>query len=265
MNGGTPRASVAKRPRTRRSASDLDAERRTTAIADNLGRELRSTRCHLRLTQAELGRRVGVHQTTISRIEAGKSAAVPLMLWVALGVALERPLAVSFTKLLDPSERLADAGHLEMQEALAGLATATGRSVTIERPSRPDSPSHSTDVAIHDDAQQVLILAEAWNTFGDLGAAIRSTTRKLAEVTEAEGVHGHRVATVWVVRASATNRSILARYPNLLTTTFDGSSRAWVRCLADGGPVPDRPGLVWFDGATRRLTAWHRPRATRGT
>lgn len=257
MSGRTPAT------RVRRSALEVEAERRTTAIADNLGRVLHSTRRRLRLSQAELGRRVGVHQTTISRIEAGKSAAVPLTLWVALGVAVERPLAVSFSKALDPGATLADAGHLDIQEALAAMAVATGRSVTIERPSRRDTPSHSTDVAIHDDAHQVLILVEAWNTFGDLGAGIRSTTRKLAEATESERTPGDRVATVWVVRASAANRSVASRYPNLLATTFDGSSRAWVRCLAEGGPPPDRPGLVWFDPATQRLTAWHRSRATR--
>ena len=256
MKGRTPTS------RVRRSASELDAERRTNAIADNLGREVRPARRRLRLSQAELGRRVGVHQTTISRIEAGRGAAVPLALWVALGVALERPYAVSFSKPLDPGANLADAGHLEIQEALVATAVATGRTASVERPSRADAPSHSTDVAIHDEAHRVRILAEAWNTFGDLGAAIRSTTRKLAEVVAAEGGTGCRVATVWVVRASTANRSILSSYPNLLAATFPGSSATWVRCLAEGGPPPEKPGLVWFDPATRRLTAWHRRRAS---
>ena len=261
----TQPASAHEDRRERLTDEAIEARRRTTSIVDGLGRDVRRGRRRSRLTQAQLAERVGVHQTWISEIELGRGAGVPLSLWVRLGVVLGQPLAASFSKTLDPGATLADAGHLDIQEALAAMAVATGRSVTIEQPSRRDSPSHATDVAIHDDAYQVLILAEAWNTFGDLGAAIRSTTRKLAEATESERTPGDRVATVWVVRASAANRSVVARYPNLLATTFDGSSRAWVRCLAEGGPVPDRPGLVWFDGATRQLTAWYRSTATRAT
>jgi len=256
---------VNRRPSTRRAglrlANDLESERRASAIADNLGREVRVTRKRLHLTQAALGERVGVHQTWISDIELGRGSGVSLTLWVAIGVALDRPLAVSFSKDLDPGGRLADAGHLEIQEVLARLGSATGRTIEIERPSRPDTPSHATDVAIRDDEHRVLILVEAWNTFGDLGAAIRSTHRKAADATRdlpANG--GWRVATVWVVRASRASRAILARYPSVLTATFGGSSRAWVRALVDGAPPPEQPGLVLFDPATRRVIAWRRPR-----
>jgi transcriptional regulator with XRE-family HTH domain len=231
-----------------------------TSIVDALARDVRATRKRRRLTQAELAAMVGVHQTWISDIELGRGTGVPLSLWVAIGVALDRPLAVAFSKDSDP-DRLADAGHLEIQEALARLAATTGRRVDIERPSRPEAPTHSTDVRIRDDLHRVVILAEAWNTFADLGAAIRSTHRKSAEAaTDIPRTEGWRVATVWVVRASAANRAILARYPHLLAATFKGSSRRWVHALADGTEPPDEPGLVWFDAGSRRLTAWRRPR-----
>ncbi len=144
-------ASAHEDRRERLTDEAVEARRRTTSIVDGLGRDVRRGRRRLRLTQAQLAERVGVHQTWISEIELGRGVGVPLSLWVRLGVVLGQALAVSFSKTLDPGATLADAGHLEMQEALTGLATATGRSVTIERPTRPDSPSHSTDVAIHDD------------------------------------------------------------------------------------------------------------------
>ena len=209
------------------------------------------------MTQADLGARVGIHQTWVSDIELGRGAGVPLHLWVALGIAVDRPLAMSFSKPLTQA-RVADAGHLEMQEALLDLAAATGRRAVAELPTRPLDPTHSIDVAVWDGPQRTLIIQEAWNTFGDIGAAIRSTHRKQAEAADLAVVLARdggptRVAVVWVVRASAANRALLARYPRLFSAAFDGSSRAWARALASGAVPPERPGLVWFDPATRRI------------
>ena len=116
------------------------------------------------------------------------------------------------------------------------------------------------------ESQRTLIIQEAWNTFGDIGAAIRSTSRKQAEAADLANVLARddgptRVAVVWVVRASAANRTLFARYPRLFSSTFDGSSRRWVRALTDREPAPERPGLVWFDPSRRRipLGVAHRP------
>jgi hypothetical protein len=65
--------------------------------------------------------------------------------------------------------------------AAAALARATGRTGSFELPTKPAEPWRSTDVGIRDDRHRVLILVECWNTFGDIGAAARSTNRKLAE------------------------------------------------------------------------------------
>lgn len=56
-----------------------------------------------------------------------------------------------------------------------------------------------------------------------------------------------RAALVWVVRATARNRLLVARYPEVFATRFPGSSRAWVAALTAGGPIPTEPGLVWCD------------------
>lgn len=248
--------------RHRPTETTREADRLSLAVSQSLGREVRAARIHLHLTQAGLAARVGVHQTWISDIELGRGACVPLETWVAIGVALGRPLAVSFSKPLDPTMAApSDAGHLDIQEALLALAATTDRLAVAELPTRPSDPRHSTDVALRDDTQRVLILAEAWNTFGDIGAAIRSTHRKQAEAEEHATVLGregapYRVATVWVVRATATNRALVRRYPNLFAATFDGSSRAWARALTQQRPPPHRPGLVWFDGATSRIVEW---------
>ena len=109
--------------------------------------------------------------------------------------------------------------------------------------------------------RRVLILGECCNTFGDVGAAARSSTRKLTDLgnlaiarwgTEA------RVGLVWVVRATARNRALVARYPEIFASRFTGSSRAWVAALTAGAPPPTEPGLVWCDVAATRLIEWRR-------
>jgi len=225
-------------------------------MAEALGRDVRATRRRLHMTQADLALRVGVHQTWVSDIELGRGHGAPISLWVAIGLALGRPLAVSLTRSADPDAILMDAGHLELQEFVFGLAAALGRRATVERASNPRDPWHSTDVAITDDARRILILVEAWNTFGDVGAALRSTQRKEAEARWTPGID--RVASVWVIRRTVANRAIVARYPNLFASTFAGSSHAWVRALTDGHAPPDQPGIVWYDPSGRRLVEWRR-------
>jgi transcriptional regulator with XRE-family HTH domain len=123
------------------------------------------------LTQEELAGRVGVSQAWISQIELGHGRAVPLEFWVKLGVALDRPLAVALSRPHGESREPIDAGHLAMQERLLGLARATGRTGTFELPTRPADPRHSIDVCVRDVRNRVVLIEEAWNTFGDIGAA----------------------------------------------------------------------------------------------
>jgi transcriptional regulator with XRE-family HTH domain len=212
---------------------------------------MRTARRRRRLTQRALGALVGLSQTAISRLERGLGGRAPLDAWVRIGLALGRPLAVALSRSLDERAGPADAGHLEIQEHVLRLARATGREGTFELPTRPLDPSRSTDVGIRDPRRRTRILAECWNGFGDLGAASRATHRKAAEAAAAWPED--RMATVWIVRATAANRRLLARYPHIIDAAFPGSSRSWARALTDGTPPPHQPGLVWFDPSTGRL------------
>lgn len=260
MSGGTL---------TRRRSTEVvrQANRMTEVIAIHLGESVRERRRQLRLTQRVLAARVGVRQARISRIELGHGRGAPLGLWVALGVALGRPLAVSLTRPLGEPREPIDAGHLAMQERLLELANETGRAATFELPTRPSDPRHSIDVCVIDRRNRVLIVEEAWNSFGDLGAATRSTGSKAAEATRLAATIDDgppfRVATVWVVRPTAANRTLLARYPQVFRSAFPGSSRAWVTALRTGSAPPTRPGLVWLDPGTSQVTAWRQPARAR--
>jgi hypothetical protein len=108
------------------------------------------------------------------------------------------------------------------------------------------------------------VLEECWNTFGNIGASVRSTRRKIAEAEQlAVAVGGakgpYKVAAVWVVRDAPRNRAVLARYPEVFDAAFTASSAAWVKALTvPGSPVPTGLGLVWCDPGSERLAVWRR-------
>lgn len=246
--------------RRRRPELAAEARRLNREMLARLGGEVRSTRRRRKLTQVELARPVGVAQSTISVLERGLGGSLSLDLWQRVFVALGRRLDVSAGR--DPLAETADAGHLAIQELVLRLGRRAGYARAFELPTRPSDPSRSTDVGLRDDKRRILVMVECWNTIGDLGAAARSTDRKLAEVAElavvAGGERPSRVRGVWVVRATARNRALVARYPEVFGARFPGSSAGWVAALTRGAEPPPQSGLIWCDVAATRLFAWRR-------
>lgn len=251
------------RTRNRPTESDREAARLTDAMALALGARVRLGRKRLRLTQAELADRLGVHQSWVSRIELGRGGSVTLEMWIQIGVVLGQPLAVSLSRPVGETRQPVDAGHLQMQEALLRSARTSGRTATFELPTRPSDPSRSIDVCVRDARHRVLFIEEAWNTFGDVGAAVRSTSRKIAEAADLAATiddgPAYRVAAVWVVRDNPSNREVIRRFPEVIASAFPGSSRDWVRALTTSQAPPERPGIVWYDASTDLIHEWRRP------
>ena len=232
-------------------ASRIEGVLEARRLAATLGSVVRARRRRLGWSQTDLGHRVGLSQTRISAIERGLGVGLPLEIWVALGMVLGVPLAVSFSRPSGPQHNLADAGHLEIQEYLLEIGRRNGRQGSFEAPTRAYDPTQSIDVHHLDKHHDCAIIEEAWNRIGDLGAAARSSTRKVAEI-EGRTTAG-RVALCWVVRDSHGNRAIVNAYPEVLAARFAGSSAAWVAALEQGLEPPGEPGSVWFDPSRRRL------------
>ncbi|HSK53599.1 MAG TPA: helix-turn-helix domain-containing protein [Clostridia bacterium] len=242
--------------RRRRTTIEIEGDREARSIAIGLGRVVRETRRRLRLTQSALAGAVGLRRSRISEIERGLATGTPLIVWARLGMELGRPLAMAFSRDL-AAPLPTDAGHLAGQELVLRLARQTGRTGLFELATRPLDPRHSVDACFRDDPNRTLILNEIWNRFDDLGRAARSTDRKVAEAEEiAIGLGGdrpYRVAACWLLVDTAANRALVARYPEVLRARFPGSSRAGVRALTEGGPVPREPGIAWIDLRSNRL------------
>jgi transcriptional regulator with XRE-family HTH domain len=236
----------------RRTNDELDGDREAGRIALALGQELRSARRRARLTQERLGERAGIRRTRIGELERGVGASAPLELWVRLGKAIGRPLAVGFSRDLSLPPEPADAGHLGGQEVLLRLARAAGRTGFFEL--QTPAASGVVDVGIRDDRQHVLILIEVWNRLTDLGAASRSTNWKVAEVAASLLPPSYRVASCWLLVDNVVNRAIVRRFPEIIRARFPGSSARWVRALVDGAEPPTEPGIAWVDARTGRIS-----------
>ena len=229
--------------RKRRTAQVVGG-REAQAIAATLGRDARATRRRRRLTQARLGALVNLSQSEISRLERGLGAGAAVETWVAIGIALGRPIAIGFSR--DTAAPLNDAGHADAQELVARIATVGGWRPSFEVPDDPRAPSGSTDLRI--DRSGSFALIEIWNRVDDFGAAVRSSDRKVARA-------GARTQSLWLLSDTAANRAIVRRYPTVLRTRFPGSSSGWIRAVTAGGALPVGPGLAWVDLRAGRLRA----------
>jgi len=236
-----------------------EADRRVAERRARIGAQVREARGRRGWSQLEVARRAGLGRLVVGRIERG---IVPLdvdgleRISAALGVAL----IVQFGR--DLIEDVADAGHLAIQELVLTTAKAAGFNASFELPTRPAESWRSVDAGLANDARRILIAAECWNTIGDIGAAARASSRKLAdlEAMAAGRWEGDaRVGVVWIVRATARNRGLVARYPAVFEARFRGSSNGWLETLRNGSEPPAEPGLVWCDVAATRLFAWRRP------
>lgn len=247
-------------PRPRRPELHAAAGQANREQLARMGTELRSSRRRRGLTQSALGSRIGVTQSTVSQVERGFGGTLSLDVWQRLFVGLGRRLVIDAGR--DPIREPVDAGHLRIQELVLRIGRAAGYRGLFELPTRPIDPSHSTDVCLRSDALRRLLLIECWNTITDIGAAARSTNRKLADAADLAvalgGENPHRVAGCWVVRATVRNRQLLRRYPEVFAAKFPGSSEGWIRALTAGVTPPGEPGLVWCDVTATRLFAWRR-------
>ncbi|HJP87640.1 MAG TPA: helix-turn-helix transcriptional regulator [Candidatus Limnocylindrales bacterium] len=251
--------SGARRAPISTAAADRIRERRAI-----IGGQVREARLRRGWTQAKLAERAGLGRMVVARVERGQSR-IDVEVLERLAMALRIWLTVELAK--DPQRDVADAGHLAIQELVLRLGRQTGRTTQFELATKPNEPWRSADVAIGSPKEKVAADIECWNTIGDIGAAKRSSDRKVAELAERAvamwGARG-RAALCWVVRDTKRNREILAKYPEVFAKQFPGSSAAWVAALTTVAPIPIEAGLVWCDVKATRLFAWRKPTAPRG-
>jgi len=90
-----------------------------------MGAQVRTARIRRRITQRQLGARVGLSQSAISRAERGLGGGLTLDAWQRIALALGLRLQIALQR--DPLEETADASHLAIQELLLRTGRAGRR------------------------------------------------------------------------------------------------------------------------------------------
>jgi len=111
------------------------------------------------LTLERLADRMGISRSRVAEIERGKGDTTPLSTWVKIGLALGRPLALSFSRSMAVTS-LSHAGHLAAQALVLRLARGLGRRASFELAIRPYDPAQSIDVCVRDDRRRTLDVIE---------------------------------------------------------------------------------------------------------
>lgn len=243
-----------KRPGARIRGASLASD----AVA-KLGREIKTSRERRRLHQQTVADRIGISRALLAKMEAGHATGTPPEIWFSLATTFDRYLKFEFAR--DPLQELADAGHADIQELVLRVTKPAGYRGGFELRTRAADPSRSIDVPLVSRERRRLLVAECWNTFGDLGGAARSSQQKLAFASEAAVVLGgegeaYHVGLCWIVRDTKRNRELIVRYRHIFEAFLPGSSVGWVRALTvPGAPLPEQPALIWCDVRATRLFA----------
>jgi transcriptional regulator with XRE-family HTH domain len=244
--------------RRRASSFRLRARRRTAEIAHRLGTMLREARRSMGLRQVDVAERAGVTQSWVSRMERGHGWTASLETWAAVAEAASVRL-VTFLEAIPGADRPRDYEHLKRQQLIIDLARRGGWTAipeaTLERDRGRLFP-RSVDVRLRRTATGERAVVEIWDLFDDVGAAIRSFERKIADAESAGPEQVGAVGGLFVVRGTRRNRQLVSEFHSLFAARFPGSSAAWLRALTEPeAPMPAQPAFIWTDVPGTRLIA----------
>jgi transcriptional regulator with XRE-family HTH domain len=263
-------ASLSAEPavRVRRAGrQEVAARHRARTIAVRMGTALRGARLAAGLEQAEVGRRSGLSQVHISRLERGAGDGASLRTWSRVASAVGEQL-VAFLELTPGADQPRDFQHLMRQDALIKFATPGGwQSLPEFAVDSGTTRSRSVDVALIRVTSGEAIVAEIWDWFDDVGAGLRSLDGKVDAMRQrlahrpSPNGSAWNVQGLYVVRDTRRNRALIGQLGGLFGARFRASSYRWLEALGDPSrKLPAGHGLLWSDRTGLTLRASRLPR-----
>jgi transcriptional regulator with XRE-family HTH domain len=222
--------------------------------AVRLGSVLRAVRVRRGWRQADVAERAGVSVSTVSRIERGRVAGTAVGVLLRTAAVLEVRVEWSAWWRGGELDRMLNAGHAAMHEAVARVLDAAGWSLAPESTFSIYGERGVIDVLAFHEPTRALLVVELKTQLVDVQALIGAVDRyrRVAPIVARERGWVARGVSSWVVlRDTRTNRRRLSDHATVLRAAFpdDGRRiRTWVarpahriRALSF---LPDSPHLT---------------------
>jgi transcriptional regulator with XRE-family HTH domain len=201
-----------------------------------VGRAVRALRRRRGWTQSDVAVRAGTSAATVSRIEAGQFLRKPFATMLAIAAVLEIQLELLARWKAEGLDRLLDAAHAELVEALVARYRAADWEVAVEVSFAIGGERGSIDVLAFHPAARLVAVNEVKSVVPDAQATIHPHDRKarlgLAIAAE-RGWRGSRVVRVLAIGESRTSRRRIERLTGVFGAAYPLQGRAILAWIDD--------------------------------
>jgi hypothetical protein len=200
-------------------------------------------------------------QSAVSRVERGLVAGASFGDVGRMTAALGGELDVRIWWRGEELDRLLDATHAAIGEALVRLLTDLGWECAVEVTFAIRGEKGTVDVLAWHRPSGRLLVIENKSVVPDLQKMLGSLDRKVRLAREIAAVRGWRatgVAKAIVLTGTAANRARATRFGTTLKTVLPQDGRALRRWLAE--PVGPNPAALWFLTDSHLMTTIKRRR-----
>jgi transcriptional regulator with XRE-family HTH domain len=217
-----------------------------------IGRALRALRLRRRLRQIDVASKAGISRSQYGRIERGELRGVPLDDIAAACAALGADLDVRVRWHGEGLDRLLDAAHAELVNAIVGLLHRGGWTTAVEVTFNHFGERGAVDVLGWKAEFQALLIVEVKSVVPDSQAMLSAHDRKfrLGGVIAAErGWHPSVVGKLLVVGDGSTSRRRVRGLEAMFASAYPDRARVVEAWLAR--PLRPLAGLIFVSHAHR--------------
>jgi transcriptional regulator with XRE-family HTH domain len=222
-----------------------------------IGRQLRALRRHRGWRQEDLGRAARVSRNLVSRIEQSRGDRITVASLDRIATAVGARLIVRLDWNGEDLDRLIDARHASLVEAVIGLLSSYGWICLPEVTFNVYGERGSVDILAYHEPTRTLLIVEVKTVVPDLGSSLMVLDRKTRlgpELARRQRWNVANVARLMVIAEGPTARRRVAQHSQTFANAFPVRGVAVRRWLA--APSGSVSGLLFFSdshqAATRR-------------